>query len=316
MKNKVIKVISLLTAIVTLFSFAACGGDNGGETTTNAPGTTLSADATTDSNVQNAEGEADPSATEGNSEGESEATSGDDKTTTNPGDKTTENNETTNNNKTTNNNGTTKPTSNNTTKPSTTAAKKYTNAEIVKICTDAINKAKKESPGYTKAKYQKLEGDRSAVPAFYNALFGFFEEESTKTYKKGESDETNYGVDGWVATKVTDPTSIKMEIKNGKYIINYKFGNETNPADLNSRYGRTMDIMTPAEVKKKSIGLISDVSMNYHDGFLTAEIDIKTGRLTYMKMGSHVDADVNKNGKRPFTVKDIVSIATYTNFVW
>ena len=307
MKNKMVKVIAVLTALVTLFSFAACGGKNEETTTTQKSNEAVQTD------VVNNEAEGDVS---GEAETEESEEPSEDDETTKKGDKTTKKDD----KKTTKKDDkkTTKKEDKKTTKKEpTTKTKTYSDAEIVKICTDAINKAKKESPGYTKAKYQKLEGDRSVVPSFYNTLFGFFEEDSTKTYKKGESDETNYGVDGWVATKVSDPTDIKMEIKNGKYIINYKFGDETNPEDLASRYGRTMDIMTPAEVKKKSIGLISEVNMVYHDGFLTAEIDIETGRLTYMKMGSSVDAEVNKSKPdKAFTVKDIVSIATYTDFKW
>jgi len=350
MKNKVIKVISLLTAIVTLFSFAACGGDKKDESTTTAKSNDVvqtdvveneSEEAEGEENTEAeedteaAEGEEDTEAVEG--EEDTEAAEGEEDTEAVVENGTTEKAEDDTTKKTSSENGTTKKntTEKKTTKKNnsekttkkketttkkketTTKKKQYTKAEIVKICTDAINKAKNESPGYTKHKYQKLEGDRSAVPGFYNMLFGLFEEEKTTTYKKGEANKSSFGVDGYVATKVTDPTSINMEIKNGKYVINYKFGNEMNPADLNSRYGRSMDIMTPAEVKSKSVGIISDVNMKYHDGFLTAEIDIATGKLVYMKMGSHVDAEVNKSKpKKAFTVKDIVSIATYTDFKW
>ncbi len=319
MKNKVIKVISLLTAIVTLFSFAACG-DNKDDTTT----TEKAADAAQTEVITNEDGETeivtveDDETTEDEKTEENEVTEDDksEEDKTDKEDKTTKKNteKTTKEEKTTKKETTTKKEDKTTTKKQ---EKEYSKAEIVKICTDAINKAKKESPGYTKHKYQKLEGDRSQVPGFYNSLFGLFEEDKTKTYKKGEADKTSFGVDGYVATKVSDLESIKMDIKNGKYVINYKFGKETNPADLNSKYGRSMDIMTPEEVRKTSIGLISDITMQYYGGFLTAEIDIATGRLTYMKMGSHVDAEVNKSKpNKAFTVKDIVSIATYTDFKW
>lgn len=152
MKNKVIKIIAGLTAIVMLFSFAACGKEDEPATTTQKADDAVVTELVTNEDgeaVTDENGEVVTEAVEVETEENGEPASENDKTTKKTENKTTKKTE----NKTTKKETTTKKDS----KPSTTA-------EILEYYKDALAKVNTSKAGYTKTRFTK-EID-SELPAF------------------------------------------------------------------------------------------------------------------------------------------------------
>ena len=93
-------------------------------------------------------------------------------------------------------------------------------------------------------------------------------------------------------------------------------GKEQNPAKgEKSSYGRVMSVIDAAEAGKMVPG-IKSINMNYHDGYVYAKVDSKTGKLVAAEFSAAADiqADIKIFGS--VSVKDIVSTETFTNIVW
>lgn len=76
-----------------------------------------------------------------------------------------------------------------------------------------------------------------------------------------------------------------------------------------------MSVIDAAEAGKMVPG-IKSINMNYHDGYVYAKVDSKTGKLVAAEFSAAADiqADIRIFGN--IAVKDIVSTETFTNIVW
>lgn len=209
MKSKLTKLMAVIMAVAIVFSLAACGKNNGGDTTTEASdvaanGTTATdATGTSDTTLT---GTSDVTATSGtNAQGE---------TTTKKGESTTVAN----------------------TKIPTTKA------EILSAYTAIMNKGKTDKPAFKKYEYQVLpENERKiggAVKYLLPIANSFMNSE-----EKAKSEPSNYDKNGDMhgfpvknASKgcmITDPNAIKTakceKLSNGNYRITIVLNDELNP---------------------------------------------------------------------------------------
>lgn len=330
MKNSLKKLLALLSAMLILFSFAACGDKKDAEKTT---GTTAAEEVDVEEETEEAEDvEAQNEETE--AEKDTKKQKSDKKGTTKAktkkssdnsvSEKTTKSAKKKTGQKKSGKKSSNKKTAEKTTEKTTKKKKNsneqsYSTAEIVKIYNDSANLIKSERPGYNKKHIQKVMGSTSGIP---EKLLTLFTVDDDKNIKKGKSSDDEYPVSGyeWAShMKASDIKTAKMENKNGKYIINITFGKENDPKKDASKYGRVMSVIDVTEAKKISLGLITDASMVYHDGYIKAEIDCKTGKMISAELSATADVEAQLSkvlGGKKISVKDIRSTETFTNFDW
>ncbi len=299
------KFLALLMAGAMLLSFAACGGNNEGETTTEPE---LTTEAPVNSEVEDATEEAiEGEVTE--TEEETEEVTVEEDVTEKDGEAVTEKKEEATE-KTTK-----KP---ETQKPADTAndPSKWSKAEIIDYCSKALDRVKSEKAGYTKNGHMVVKGDVKGLPSW---LVSIFTKDETTTMAKGSDNKGDFpaaGYDWSCKLRPQDVESATIKVSGTTYEIMIKLGTEKNPATgTASSYGRAVSVIDASDAAGMVPGLKS-VDMIYHDGYIHAKIDSKTGNITYAQIAAAADAKATISLLGDVEAKDITSTETYTNFVW
>lgn len=197
-------------------------------------------------------------------------------------------------------------------------------AEIVAYYNKAANKIKTDKPGYNKVNVkQQFPGTKAnmgilPIPSsLLNAVLG---EEST-TVKKGQSSNDIFPAAGFSwASKLTAQyvKSATCTKSGGSYKIKITLKDETNPQVGKGGYGSCMSVIDKAGAQKMvgGIATIKSITMQYHDGYIMATVDIATGRITYAELyaaSKMENVETNLPGKLN---ADVDSKETFTNFQW
>lgn len=190
-----------------------------------------------------------------------------------------------------------------------------TKAEVIAYLNDALNAVKANRPGFTKAYKRDAAGDISGLPGWLSSII---RQNETKTYAKGTDYTDIFPAAGysWSSRlRESDVTKFSIE-ENGKYYdIRVDLGNETNPTPgETSSYGRCMSVVTVSSAE--SIPGIKNVSMHYHNGYVTARVDAETGRIVRCEFSAAADVQASVTILGEISVSNIVSTETFTDFVW
>lgn len=186
---------------------------------------------------------------------------------------------------------------------------------IVNYCNRALNSAKAAKPGYSKTFVREIKGSNSGVsPIIARAI----KQNKTTTMKKGDdcTDDFPAGGYSWSSKlRASDLKSAECKKNGAYYDITLKLKDEKNPAKGEaSSYGRVMTVIDAAEASKMVPG-VKDVNMNYHDGYVFARIDAKTGKLVKAEFSAAADISASLLGAG-ISAKNVVSTETFSNFVW
>lgn len=296
------KFLAILMAGIMLFSFAACGGNSEEETTTNPEVTTEAPVNAEDVTEEAIEGEEETEVItevvtddEGNTEIVTEVVTKEEKTT----DKKEE------------------------AKPEKTTKKdtaddpaKWSKAQIISYASKALDKVKTEKAGYTKNAFMEVKGDVEGLPQW---LVSIFQKDETTSKKKGEDNKDDFPAAGFAWScklRPQDVADASIKVNGTTYEIMIKLGTEKNPGTgTSSSYGRAVSVIDASSAAGMVPGLKS-VDMLYHDGYIHAKIDSKTGNITYAQISAAADAKANISLLGDVQAKDITSTETYTNFIW
>lgn len=192
-----------------------------------------------------------------------------------------------------------------------------TKAEIINYCNTALNKAKSAKVGYSKKMVREVKGDTAGIS---QSLIKLVASNKSSTMKKGSSDiKDDFPAAGYDwSSKLREQDVQNATIKtNGQYYeIKLTLGKEKNPAKGEaSSYGRVMSVIDATEAGNIVPG-IKSINMDYHDGYVYAKIDSKTGKLVAAEFSASADIQASIAIFGDVSVKDIVSTETFTNFVW
>ena len=190
-----------------------------------------------------------------------------------------------------------------------------TKAEVIAYLNEALNAVKANRPGLTKAYKRDAAGDISGLPGWLSSII---RQNETKTYQKGTDYTDIFPAAGysWSSRlRESDVTKFSIE-ENGKYYdIRVDLGNETNPTPgETSSYGRCMSVVTVDSAE--SIPGIKNVSMQYHNGYVTARVDAETNRIVRCEFSAAADVQASVSILGDISVSNIVSTETFTDFVW
>lgn len=190
-----------------------------------------------------------------------------------------------------------------------------TKAEVIAYLNEALNSVKAKRPGFTKVYKRDATGDISGLPGW---LSNIIRQNETKTYQKGTDYKDIFPAAGYSWSSRLRESDVKQySIKeNGKYYdIRVDLGNETNPTPgETSSYGRCMSVVTVSSAE--SIPGIKNVSMNYHNGYVTARVDSETNRIVRCEFSAAADVQATVAVLGDVKVSNIVSTETFTDFVW
>lgn len=192
-----------------------------------------------------------------------------------------------------------------------------TKAEIINYCNTALNKAKSAKIGYNKKMVRTVKGDTAGIS---QSLIKLVAADKKSTMKKGNSDiKDDFPAAGfdW-SSKLREQDVQNATIKaNGQYYeIRLTLGKEKNPAKGEaSSYGRVMSVIDATEAGNIVPG-IKSINMDYHDGYVYAKIDSKTGKLVAAEFSASADIQASIAIFGDVSVKDIVSTETFTDIVW
>lgn len=190
-----------------------------------------------------------------------------------------------------------------------------TKAEVIAYLNDALNAVKANRPGFTKAYKRDAAGDISGLPGWLSSII---KQDETKTYQKGTDYTDIFPAAGysWSSRlRESDVTKFSIEEDGKYYVIRVDLGNETNPTPgETSSYGRCMSVVTVDSAE--SIPGIKNVSMNYHNGYVTAKVDAETGRIVRCAFSAAADVQATVSILGDISVSNIVSTETFTDFVW
>lgn len=200
-------------------------------------------------------------------------------------------------------------------KPSTN--KEMSKAEIINYCNTALNKAKSAKVGYNKKMVRDVKGSTDGISP---SLIKLVAANKSTTMKKGSADiKDDFPAAGYDwSSKLREQDVATATIKtNGQYYeIRLTLGKEQNPAKGEaSSYGRVMSVIDAAEAGNMVPG-IKSINMSYHDGYVYAKVDSKTGRLVSAEFSAAADIQAKIAVFGDVSVKDIVSTETFTNIVW
>ena len=204
-----------------------------------------------------------------------------------------------------------------TTEPETEEASRApkTKAEVIAYLNDALDAVKAERPGLTKAYKRDAAGDISGLPGW---LSNIISQNETKTYQKGADYTDVFPAAGysWSSRlRESDVTGFSIEEDGNYYDIRVDLGNETNPTPgETSSYGRCMSVVTVDSAE--SIPGVKDVSMNYHNGYVTARVDSETNRIVRCEFSAAADVQASVTLLGDISVSNIVSTETFTDFDW
>ena len=190
-----------------------------------------------------------------------------------------------------------------------------TKAEVIAYLNDALNAVKANRPGFTKAYQRDAAGDISGLPGW---LSNIIRQNETKTYQKGTDYTDILPAAGYSwSSRLRENDATKYSIKeDGQYYdIRVDLGSETNPTPgETSSYGRCMSVVTVSSAE--SIPGIKNVSMDYHDGYVTARVDAETNRIVSCTFSAAADVQASVSVLGDISVSNIVSTETFTDFVW
>ena len=205
------------------------------------------------------------------------------------------------------------------TQPSATKASSgpQTKAEIINYCNTALNKAKAAKVGYNKKMVRAVKGSTDGISP---SLIKLVAADKSTTMKKGSSDIKDdfpaAGYDWSSKLREQDVAAATIKTSGQYYEIRLTLGKEQNPAKgESSSYGRVMSVIDAAEAGKMVPG-IKSINMSYHDGYVYAKVDIKTGKLVAAEFSAAADIQASITIFGDVSVKDIVSTETFTNIVW
>lgn len=201
-----------------------------------------------------------------------------------------------------------------TTKP---ASKTMSKAEIINYCNTALNKAKTAKVGYNKKMVREVKGSTDGIS---QTLINLVAANKSSTMKKGSSDIKDdfpaAGYDWSSKLRESDVATATMKTSGQYYEIKLTLGNEKNPGKgETSSYGRVMSVIDAAGAGDMVPG-IKSIDMSYHDGYVYAKIDSKTGKLVAAEFSASADIQASIAIFGDISVKDIVSTETFTNIVW
>ena len=190
-----------------------------------------------------------------------------------------------------------------------------TKAEVIAYLNDALNAVKTNRPGFTKAYQRDAAGDISGLPGW---LSGIIRQNETKTYPKGTDYTDIFPAAGysWSSRlRESDVTNFSLTENGSYYDIRVDLGNETNPTPgETSSYGRCMSVVTVDSAE--SIPGIKNVSMQYHNGYVTARVDAETNRIVRCTFSAAADVQASVTILGDVRVSNIVSTETFTDFAW
>ena len=299
------KLLAFLMAAIMLVSFAACGSNNNEEETTEPEITTA---APVDAEGEEATEADEAIDSEEETEADEEAPEAEEVTETDEDATEAEKEEATKKEN--------KPAKEE--KPADTAKDpaKWSKAEIIDYCTIALDRVKSEKAGYTKNGHMVVKGDVKGLPSW---LVSIFTKDETTTMAKGDDNSNDFPAAGYewsCKLRPQDVESATIKVNGTTYEIMIKLGTEKNPATgTASSYGRAVSVIDASDAAGMVPGLKS-VDMTYHDGYIHAKIDSKTGNITYAQIAAAADAKATISLLGDVEAKDITSTETYTNFVW
>lgn len=202
----------------------------------------------------------------------------------------------------------------------TEAAKKDPNgapqskAEIIAYCNKALNDAKAAKVGYTKT-FVRKGGDN--LPSIVSSAIA---QNKTTTAKKGDAkivDDFPAAGFEW-SSKLRESDVKSADIKqNGQYYeITLKLIDETNPAKGEaSSYGRVMSVID-ANDAKEMVSAVKTINMKYHDGYVYAKVDSKTGRLVKAEFSAAADINATLSLIGDLSAQNLISTETFTDIQW
>lgn len=197
------------------------------------------------------------------------------------------------------------------------SSKEMSKAEIINYCNTALNKAKAAKVGYNKKMVREVKGSTDGISP---SLIKLVAANKSTTMKKGSDDiKDDFPAAGYDwSSKLREQDVANATIKtNGQYYeIKLTLGKEQNPAKGEaSSYGRVMSVIDAAEAGNMVPG-IKSINMSYHDGYVYAKVDSKTGKLVSAEFSASADIQAKISIFGDVAVKDIVSTETFTNIVW
>lgn len=189
-----------------------------------------------------------------------------------------------------------------------------TNAEIISYCNKALNDAKQAKVGYTKTFV------RTCDPSLPGIVTSIINQNKVTTVAKGSDkivDDFPAGGNTW-SCKLREQDVSKVEFKqNGQYYeITLRLGTEHNPGKgETSKYGRAMTVVDAADAKEM-LSAVKSVDFTYHDGYVYAKIDSKTGKLVKAEFSATADlvGDIAIIGS--LSTKNLKSTETFTDIKW
>ena len=304
------RVLALLTALLLLGAFAACG-KTADDTTTAAP--VIGEDYTT------RETEAPPEDTTEDTGEES----------TLPEEETTLEEETSAEAESTKEG---ESTAEATTTKAAADPTKMNKAQLIQYYNDAVNLVRTGKPGYTKVEVLKVNDFKTSIlggavdglisGVVKNAMPGNPESSSRK---KGESNVDHFMMDQQAsAVKASDVDLIVAKKEGANYVISLSVGREVNPAKNGaSKFSRVFQIQTRQEVLDDLAGNgltgeVNNCTLTYRDGSSVITVNPQ-GQIIEAHTGFFVDV-VGKNMHIAIFNPDIDAFQQsnwdYTNFSW
>lgn len=202
----------------------------------------------------------------------------------------------------------------------TEAAKKDSNgapqtkAEVIAYCNKALNDAKQAKVGYTKT-FVRQGGDN--LPSIVSSLIK--QNKVTKAAKGSADIVDDFPAGGFTwSSKLRESDVQSYDFKqNGQYYeITLKLGKESNPGKgETSAYGRAMTVITEADAKDM-LSAVKSANLNYHDGYVYAKIDSKTGKLVKAEFSATADLQGELAVIGSLSANNICSTETFTDIVW
>lgn len=189
-----------------------------------------------------------------------------------------------------------------------------TNAEIIAYCNKALNDAKAAKVGYTKT---FVRGGGDNLPKIVSSIIAQNKVTTAAKGSDGIVDDFPAGGFAW-SCKLRESDVSKVECKkNGQYYeITLRLPTESNPAKGEaSKYGRAMTVIDAADAKEM-LSAVKSVNFTYHDGYVYAKIDAKTGKLVKAEFSATADLEGELAVIGAISAKGIKSTETFTDIKW
>lgn len=193
-----------------------------------------------------------------------------------------------------------------------------TKAEILNYLNTSLNNAKKVKPGYKKHHVMQAKGNVSGIPSW---LVNLVTKDKTTTMAKGGDNTDDFPAAGFAWSSKLTVNDIKyasLKQNGDNYEITVKLGTEKNPSKgTGSSYGKVMSVIDAneaAEMVGKTV--LKSIDMTYHDGYVKATVNSKTGKLVSAEFSAAADIQAKLLAIGDISVTDIVSTETFTDFKW